>query len=85
MCGSHCTQNDKTERSFFMSTKQKGIMIILTLVTLIGVLAALSFLPDTIPLHFGVTGAGSVASKYCLLIFVPVPAILYWAICRKTK
>ena len=68
-----------------MSKKQKGIMIILTLVTLIGVLAALFFLPDTIPLHFGVTGAGSVASKYCLLIFVPVPAILYWAICRKTK
>ncbi len=68
-----------------MSKKQKGIMIILTLVTLIGVLAALSFLPDTIPLHFGVTGAGSVANKYYLLIFVPVPAILYWAICRKMK
>ncbi len=68
-----------------MSKKQKGIMIILTLVTLIGILAALSFLPDTIPLHFGVTGAGSVANKYYLLIFVPVPAILYWAICRKLK
>lgn len=68
-----------------MSKKQKGIMILLTLVTLIGVLAALSFLPDTIPLHFGATGAGSIAGKYCLLIFVPVPAILYWAICRKMK
>lgn len=68
-----------------MNKKQKGIMIILTLVTLIGVLAALFFLPDTIPLHFGASGAGTVASKYFLLLFVPVPAILYWAICRKMK
>lgn len=68
-----------------MSKKQKSIMIFLTLVTLIGVLAALFFLPDTIPLHFGVKGTGSVASKYFLLLFVPVPAILYWAICRKMK
>lgn len=68
-----------------MSKKQKVIMLILTLVTLVGVLVALFFLPDTIPLHFGATGAGSVASKYCLLIFVSVPAILFWAICRKMK
>lgn len=68
-----------------MSKKQKVTMLILTLVTLVGVLVALFFLPDTIPLHFGATGAGSVASKYCLLIFVPVPAILFWAICRKMK
>lgn len=68
-----------------MSKKQKVIMLILTFVTLVGLLAALFFLPDTIPLHFGATGAGSVASKYCLLIFVPVPAILFWAICRKMK
>ena len=68
-----------------MSKKQKSVMLILTLVTLVGVLVALFFLPDTIPLHFGVTGAGSVASKYCLLVFVPVPAILFWAICRKMK
>lgn len=68
-----------------MSKKQKGIMSILTLVTLIGILAALFFLPDEIPLHFGAKGAGTVASKYCLLIFIPVPAILYWAICRKMK
>lgn len=68
-----------------MSKKQKGIMLILTLVTLIGVLVALNFLPDTIPLHFGATGAGNVASKYFLLIFVPVPAILFWAVCRKLK
>ena len=68
-----------------MSKKQKVIMLILTLVTLVGILVALFFLPDTIPLHFGATGAGNVASKYCLLIFVPVPAILFWAICRKMK
>lgn len=68
-----------------MSKKQKIVMLILTVVTLIGVLAALYFLPDTIPLHFGATGAGTVASKYFLLAFVPVPAILYWAICRKMK
>lgn len=68
-----------------MSKKQKVIMLALTLVTLVGILVALFFLPDTIPLHFGATGAGNVASKYCLLIFVPVPAILFWAICRKMK
>ena len=68
-----------------MSKKQKGIMLILTLVTLIGVLVALNFLPDQIPLHFGATGAGNVASKYFLLVFVPVPAILFWAACRKLK
>lgn len=68
-----------------MGKKQKIIMIILTLITLVSVLIAFFFLPDTIPLHFGATGAGSVASKYCLLIFVPVPAILFWAICRKMK
>ena len=68
-----------------MNKKQKGIMIILTLVTLICVLVALNFLPDLVPLHFGATGAGNVASKYFLLIFVPVPAILFWAVCRKLK
>lgn len=68
-----------------MSKKQKATMLVLTLVTLIGVLVALYFLPDTIPLHFGATGAGSVASKYFLLLFVPVPAILFWAACRKMK
>ena len=68
-----------------MSKKQKIAMLALTLVTLIGVLAALRFLPDTIPLHFGASGAGSVASKYFLVAFIPVPAILYWAASRKLK
>lgn len=68
-----------------MNKKQKGILLILTLITLVCVLAALCLLPDEIPLHFGAGGAGSVASKYFLLIFIPVPAILYWAACRKYK
>lgn len=40
-----------------MSKKQKSIMIILTLVTLLGVLVALFFLPDKVSLHYGVKGA----------------------------
>lgn len=66
-----------------MSKLQKVIMFTLTLATLAGIVIALFFLPDTIPLHFGTAGAGSFASKYYLLFFVPVPAILFWAICRK--
>lgn len=68
-----------------MNKKQKSVMLVLTLATLIIILVALYFLPDTIPLHYGVNGAGSAASKYFLLAFVPVPAILYWAVCRKLK
>ena len=68
-----------------MNKKQKSVMLVLTLITLVCVLVALFFLPDEIPLHFGAGGAGNVASKYFLLIFVPVPAILYWAVCRKYK
>ena len=69
-----------------MGKKQKGlIMLTLTVVALACVLVALFFLPDTIPLHFGVKGAGSIASKYLLLLFVPVPALLFWAVCRKIK
>lgn len=68
-----------------MSKKQKITTLVLTLLTLVCVLVALYFLPNEIPLHFGVTGAGSYASKYFLLVFVPVPATLYWAICRKLK
>lgn len=67
-----------------MSKKQKGtIMLILTLVTLIGVLVALHFLPDIIPFHFGPNGVGSYTSKYFMLAFVPLPAFLFWALCRK--
>lgn len=68
-----------------MKKKQKDIMLVLTLITLACVLTALHFLPNEIPLHVGVNGVGNYASKYFLLIFVPVPAVLYWAICRKYK
>lgn len=68
-----------------MNKKQKALMLPITLITLIGILVALYFLPSEIPMHFGATGAGSVASKYFLLIFVPVPAVLYWAVCRKYR
>lgn len=68
-----------------MNKKQKGIMLVLTLITLVCVLVAIYCLPSEIPLHFGASGAGSVTSKYFLLIFVPVPAILYWVVCRKYK
>ena len=59
--------------------------IIITFVTFV-VLAALTFLlPKEIPLHFGVSGSGSVVNKYFILLFTPVPAILYWAIVKKYK
>ena len=59
--------------------------IIITFVTFV-VLAALTFLlPQEIPLHFGVSGSGSVVNKYFILLFTPVPAILYWAIAKKYK
>ena len=50
--------------------------IIITFVTFV-VLVALTFLlPQEIPLHFGVSGSGSVVNKYFILFFTPVPAIL---------
>jgi len=48
-----------------MSFKTRS-RIILTLVTLLGVLTALFFLLGTIPLHFGAKGADSVAGKQTL-------------------
>lgn len=76
---------NQNRKEIIMGNKQKGVMLALTLFTLAGVLAALYMMPDEIPLHFGVRGAGSYASKYFLLLFVPVPAILYGAIYRKMK
>ncbi len=51
-------------RKELLYEQKKCIMIILTFITLICVLTALYFLPNTIALNFGLTGAGSVASKY---------------------
>ncbi len=58
--------------------------ILLTVPTFAVVIAAIALLPDYIPLHFGPTGAGTVASKFLLLLFVPIPAIIYVAARRKS-
>lgn len=59
--------------------------IVITVVSFI-LLAALTFvLPSEIPLHFGVSGSGSEVNKYFILLFTPVPALIYWATVRKYK
>lgn len=68
-----------------MDKKSVGAAALLTAATLAAVIAVLPFLPDAIPLHFGPTGAGTVASKYLLLLFVPVPAVIYAAVLGKSK
>lgn len=63
--------------------KKKSIII--TAVIFV-VFAALTFiLPQEIPVHFGVSGPGPVVNKYFILLFTPVPPILYWAITKKYK
>ena len=57
--------------------------IIITVVSLV-LLAALTFvLPPEIPLHFGITGSGPQVNKYFILLFTPVPALIYWGIVNK--
>ena len=59
-------------------SKEKKIMLVLTLITLVIVVVALFFLPDKIPFHFNAKGeAGWFASKYFLLLIIPVPALIY--------
>nr|WP_288861685.1 DUF1648 domain-containing protein [uncultured Faecalicatena sp.] len=59
--------------------------IVITVNTLV-ILAALTFvLPQEIPIHFGVSGAGRAINKYVILLFAPVPAFLGWAITKKYK
>lgn len=59
--------------------------IVITVVSFI-LLSALTFvLPSEIPLHFGVSGSGSEVNKYFILLFAPVPALIYWATVRKYK
>ena len=60
-------------------------VVLLTVITLAVIVAALFFLPDVIPLHFGPTGAGTVVSKFFLLLFVPAPALIYAAVRRKSR
>lgn len=59
--------------------------IIITVVTFIVLVTMALILPQEIPLHFGVSGSGPVVDKYFILLFTPVPAILYWAIVKKYK
>ena len=68
-----------------MSKKTIRTIILLTALTSIVITVALPFLPDVIPLHFGPTGAGTVANKYLLLVFIPVPALIYLAIRKKNQ
>ena len=59
--------------------------IVITIVSFV-LLAVLTFaLPQEIPLHFGVSGSGPEANKYFILLFSPVPALLYWAAVNKYK
>lgn len=60
-------------------------VVLLTVITLAVIVAALFFLPDVIPFHFGPTGAGTVVSKFFLLLFVPAPALIYAAVRRKSR
>lgn len=60
-------------------------VVLLIVITLVVIVAALFFLPDVIPLHFGPTGTGTVVSKFFLLLFVPAPAIIYAAVRRKSR
>ncbi len=66
-------------------TKIWKAMLMMTVVTLVMLSVALFFLPDEVPLHFGATGAGMMTSKYMILLFTPVPALMYWAFIRKYK
>ncbi len=68
-----------------MSKKTIRTIILLTALTSIVITIALQFLLDVIPLHFGPTGAGTVASKYLLLVFIPVPTLIYLAIRKKNQ
>lgn len=57
--------------------------IITTIITFILLVGLTFLLPQEIPIHFGVSGVGPVVNKYFILLFTPVPAVLYWAIKRK--
>lgn len=58
---------------------------IITIITFVVLLFLTFVLPQEIPLHLGIRGTGSVVNKYLILLFTPVPAILYWAIIKKYK
>lgn len=59
--------------------------IIITIVSFILLVSLAFILPQEIPLHFGVSGSGSVVNKFFILLFTPVPALIYWATVKKYK
>lgn len=59
--------------------------IIITIVSFILLVSLTFILPQEIPLHFGVSGSGSVVNKFFILLFTPVPALIYWATVKKYK
>ena len=63
--------------------KKKSIII--TVVSFIFLIALTFVLPGEIPLHFGVSGSGPEVNKFCILLFTPVPAFIYWATVKKYK
>lgn len=72
-------------KEIFAMKKVTRQMLIIASVTLVCLIAALFFLPDEIPLHYGARGADMIASKYYVLLLTPVPAFLFWAAVRKLK
>lgn len=68
-----------------MSKKNK-IATMLLGGTFLVLLLATFFLPNKIPFHFNASGeAGWFASKYLILLFTPVPYLLYCQFTSKKK
>ncbi|MGX8833502.1 hypothetical protein [Amedibacillus sp. YH-ame10] len=59
--------------------------IIITIVSFVLLMALTFILPQSISLHFGMTGSGPEVNKYFILLFTPVPALIYWATIKKYK
>ena len=57
--------------------------IIVTVLSFVLLIALTFILPQEVPLHFGVSGSGPKVNKYFILLFTPVPALIYWAVVRK--
>ena len=75
--------NQKEEEAM---SKKKMIPAVLLIGTFVILFVAALFLPDKIPLHFDVNGeAGWYASKYFVLLFTPVPYLIYHQFTHKKK
>ncbi|GFI30882.1 hypothetical protein IMSAGC013_02275 [Lachnospiraceae bacterium] len=69
-----------------MSKKEKKIITVLLIIGVIIVGVALILLPSEIPFHFNAKGKAEwFASKYFLLILIPVPALVYITNFRNKK